>query len=228
MPLMFSRATPVALLSAVLLPLCAFQVHAGASLLVDDAAITPAGHCQVESWARVYSPGQELTAVPACNFHGTEFGLGYSHFTQPQTTHLWNPGVKRLFRDFDTHSWGIGLSAGATWDSGADDWTNWSVNVPASIALDPDRNAVVHANVGWNKAHRRHGSVTTGVGIEVVLDAAWTLLAELHDDHRGTTTSQLGVRRAVGDAATFDLLIAQDGISNSPWLTLGFNVTFPR
>lgn len=49
MPLQLSRTTSVALLSITLLPLSAFQARAGASLLVDDAAATPAGHCQVES-----------------------------------------------------------------------------------------------------------------------------------------------------------------------------------
>jgi hypothetical protein len=228
MPLLFSRAAPVALLCAALSPLCAFQAHAGASLLVDDATLTPSGQCQVESWVRAYALGGELTAVPACNFANTEFGLGYSHYTHPRTSRLWTLGIKRLFRDFDTHDWGLGLSAGAAWDSDAVRWANWSINLPASFALDAERNVVLHANIGWIKPDGQHGGVTGGVGMEVALTPSWTLLAEVHDDHRGTSTAQFGVRRASGEAASLDLLVGQDGIQNSPWLTLGFNVSFSR
>ncbi|WP_291067556.1 hypothetical protein [Hydrogenophaga sp.] len=38
------------------LPLYASVAQAGASLLVDSATITAAGHCQVESWVRMHSP----------------------------------------------------------------------------------------------------------------------------------------------------------------------------
>lgn len=224
----FSCATSVALLSAALLPLCAFKAHAGASLLVDDATFTPSGHCQVESWARAYSPGQEYTAVPACNFANTEFGLGHSHYTHPQSARLWAVGVKRLIRDFDTQPWGIGVSAGTTWDSDADRWTDWSVNIPASFALDADRNVVLHANLGWTDTTGDHGGVTGGLGMEVALHTSWTLLAEVHHDRRSTNTRQLGVRRALGENASLDLLVGKDGIQNDPWLTLGFNISFSR
>jgi hypothetical protein len=177
---------------------------------------------------RIYSPGQEFTTVPACNLAGTEFGLGFSHFTHPRATGLWNPSVKHVFRDFDTHSWGIGLSAGAVWGSRADRWANWSANVPVSIALDPDRDVVLHANLGWIKPEGRAGGVTGGIGMEVVLGTSWTLLAEAYDDHRGTAIGQFGFRRAIGDATSLDLLLGQDGLGNGPWLTLGFNTTFSR
>lgn len=177
--------------------------------------------------ARLF-PGPKITAVPACNFGNTEFGLGYNHYTHPQAARLWTPGIKRLFRDFDTHDWGIGLSAGATWDSEANRWTDWSVNMPASFAFGADRNVVLHANLGWIKPEGRHGNVTGGVGMEITLDSSWTLLAEVHDDRRATTVHQFGFRRAMGESASLDLLVGQDGQDNGPWLTLGFNVSFSR
>lgn len=228
MPIQFLRVASVTLVSIALWPLCALQAHAGASLLVDDATFTPPGHCQVESWVRIHSPGQELTAVPACNFANTEFGIGHSHATTPHSTRSWTPGVKRLLRDFDQHRWGAGVSAGATWQSDTGRWADWSINVPTSFALDPDRNLVLHANLGWTKAEKLPGAMTGGIGLEVALDGAWTLLAETHDQRRGATTTQLGLRRAWGQAGSIDLLVGREGSHDNSWLTLGFNVPFSR
>lgn len=44
MPFKFSLAAML----AICMPLCAFRAWAGTSLSVDDAAITPPGHCQVD------------------------------------------------------------------------------------------------------------------------------------------------------------------------------------
>lgn len=49
---------------AFVLTTLAAEARAGGSLFVDDATVTPSGRCQVETWARAYTPGQELTAVP--------------------------------------------------------------------------------------------------------------------------------------------------------------------
>lgn len=226
MPFKDSRAISMAAL--VLLSVCAFPARAGGSLFVDDATITPAGQCQVESWTRAYFPGQEFTAVPACNIANSEFGLGVSHYSHPQSAAFWSVGGKRVFRDAGAHPWGIGLSAGATWDSGADHWANWSVNVPVSVALDTDRNLLLHANVGWINHNGRQGGVTGGVGLEIAMGDAWAVLAEVHDDRSGTTTTQMGVRRALGEAASLDLLVGQDRLDSGPWATVGYNISFSR
>lgn len=204
------------------------SVRASASLFVDDATITPTGQCQVESWTRAYFPVQEFTAVPACNFANSEFGLGVSHFTHPKAARYWSVGAKRVFRYVGPQSWGIGVSTGAAWDSSTDRWANWSLNVPVSVALGPNGDLLVHANVGWIKHNGQQGGLTGGVGLEVAMGDAWTGLAEAHDDRKGTTTTQLGVRRALGDAASLDLLVGQDGLDSGPWLTVGFNISFSR
>lgn len=227
MPMKFSRVAPVTLVSIAWWPLCALQVHAGASLFVDDATLTPPGHCQVESWVRAHSAGQELTAVPACNYANTEFGIGYSRTTHAHATHSWAPGIKYLMRDFDKHRWGIGLSAGATHQSGQG-WTDWSINAPASFALDRDRNLVLHANVGWIKPDGQPGAMAGGMGLELALDTTWTLLAEMHEERHGARTTQLGLRRSWRQAASIDLLIGRERRDDARWLTLGFNVPFSR
>lgn len=214
--------------ASVLLPLCALEAHAGASLFVDDAAITPSGHCQVESWVRLYSPGQELTAVPACNIANTEFGVGLSHFTRPQSSQQWNVSVKRLFRDFDAHRWGIGVAGGAIGESGTNGWTSRFLNVPISVALDADRDLVLHVNAGWINNEDKRDGLSGGVGLESALASSWRLLAEVYDDQQTPAIAQVGVRRALGQNATLDFLVGRDAAPGSTWFTAGFNVSLPR
>ena len=215
----------IALLGAMV-SVCPQLAQAGASLLVDDAAVTPRDRCQLEAWARTYAPGQELTAVPACNFDGTEFGLSVSQFGRPSHGPILNLGAKRLFRDFDAHDWGVGMSVGATWSGEHGRLDGWNLNLPVSVALDSQRRTIVHANVGWNHLRDRGGALTGGLGLEQVLSERWTLLAEGYTDH--TTTAQLGLRRSLGENASLDVLVAHQGGANAgPWLTLGFNVLLP-
>ncbi len=197
--------------------------RAGASLYVDDASVTPRGHCQVESWVRGYAPGNEFASVPACNIRGTEFGLGVNTFAHPSRGPIVNLGVKRAFRDFDTQRWGIAASVGASWDNAHHRFDGWNANIPVSVALDADRHTVVHANLGWSKPRHTRGRLTRGIGIEQRLDAHWTLLGEAYADH--ATIAQIGLRRAIGDNASLDLLGGrQGGTTPSSWLTLGFNI----
>jgi hypothetical protein len=212
--------------SAASLSIYAFRAHAGASLVVDDAAATPRGRCQLESWTRAYAPGAEFTAVPACNVGGIEAGLGLSHHSDGGDRNAVSLGLKTLVRDFDAHDWGVAVSAGASWSGAHRRYDGWNVNVPASFALDAERRTVLHANLGWAKPRHGHGAVTGGVGIEHRLDERWHALAEAYGDDRGGRGAQLGVRRALGDAASFDLLAGHD--RHTSWLTLGLNVTLPN
>lgn len=217
------------LAAALLLAACAQRAHAGASLYVDDAAVTPPGQCQVESWARAYFPSQELTMVPACGMAGTEFSLGFSRFSAPGATRLWSPGLKHVFRDAGVEQWGVGISLGASWDARRGRWVAGALNVPASIAFDEDEHLVLHVNLGWGKGEGKTGTVTGGVGAELALDASWHLLAELYGDPHGTAAGEVGLRRAFGEGVSVDLLIGHEaGLGTGPWLTLGLNVAFAR
>lgn len=201
----------------------AFDAHAGASMFVDDAAITPRGRCQVESWTRVYASGQELTSVPACNWDGTEFSLGLTHYALASHDPLLNFGLKWLFRDLDQHDWGLSTSIGATWNGATNRLDGWTINLPASFALDPQRRIVVHVNLGWSKLRDSRGAFTGGVGLERVLGAHWTAIAEVYNDRH--VAVQAGLRRSLGESASLDLVAGcQRGASCTPWVTLGLNV----
>ena len=140
---------------------------AGGSLLVDDAAVTSAGRCQLEAWVRAYDPGQELTAVPACNYAGTEYSLGVSEFFDPRSGPLASVGVKRLWRDVDQATFGVGASFSAIWNASDSRADAWSFNIPATFALDAQQRRRVHANLGWLDSSTAGRGPTAGLGVEL-------------------------------------------------------------
>ena len=51
----------------LLLGLAVNSVWAARPFVTDDARLTTAGSCQLESWVRAYRSSQEIWALPACN-----------------------------------------------------------------------------------------------------------------------------------------------------------------
>ncbi len=216
-------------LLGVLLSLPAGDSRAGGSLFVDDATLTPFGRCQVETWARAYTPGQELTAVPACTLAGTELSLGISDFFNPSRGPIVVLGLKRLLHDFDTEPWGLGISVGAIWSADTDRLESWNLILPYSLALDPKRGAVLHANLGWNDPRGSNGAIIGGLGVEIALAQDWVLLGEALGDTAGDFIAQFGVRRSLSRDLSLDFLVGtQDSLDETPWFTVGFNIVLPR
>ncbi|CAD0332854.1 hypothetical protein [Xanthomonas hortorum] len=217
---------PALLLAAA--SVLAFRAQAAASLTTDDAALTPEGRCQVETWLRGSRPGRELTAVPACTWAGNEVSLGLSTFSDQPRAGIAALGAKRLFRDLDQQRWGVGASLGANWDLRRQRLDGLILNVPVSIALDADRRSLLHLNVGANTPCGSAMALTASVGVEHTLGPAWTVLAEAFGDDRGGFGQQAGLRRLFGDRASVDLLAGyQHGADHTPWVTLGFNLLLP-
>jgi len=113
------RATgALALALTLLLPSPA--VHAARPYATDDARITPAGGCQVESWVQRHHPsggGTEVWALPACNPGGNlEITAGVNRLPssggQPWSANALVQ-AKTLLRTLDTGI-GTGFAAGAT------------------------------------------------------------------------------------------------------------------
>jgi len=95
-------------------------VQAARPYFTDDARITPAGGCQVESWVQRHRPaggGTEFWALPACNPGGNlEITAGVNHLPSelgaPGTGNFLIQG-KTLLRSLDTGV-GTGFAFGAT------------------------------------------------------------------------------------------------------------------
>lgn len=203
--------------------LAALSLHpgaarAGASLYVDDAATVGRGRCQLESWLRGAAPARELTLAPACEFAGTELGLSHSDYAAPHADAAQSLSAKRVLHA-SAHGWALAASLGGNWSGRRYD--GWTFNLPLTL----ERGARLwHLNLGWNQPRRGRARLTGGVGLEQTLNPRWTALAELYADAHGDPGGQFGLRRALGDAASLDLLLGDRARDpRGPWLGLGFN-----
>ncbi len=198
-------------------------VRAAASMVVDDAGVTPRGQCQLEAWWRATPGGASATAVPACNVLGTELALGLSDSRHGPV--LLDLGVKRVLRDTERKAWGLALSLGMqrTWQNPQQ--RNYYVALPMTWSLGPAASTHIHFSVGAVATHAGQDTTNAGIGLEHAVTDSWTVLAEAFgDDHKGEG-GQLGLRRMVGKASSIDLIAGRDRI-NAPrgWVTLGINL----
>ncbi len=101
------------LLFLFLIPLPAL---AGRPFVTDDAALTTAGACQIESWAQHADSLTEYWMLPACNPGGNfEFTVGATRFEpagQQWETRLQLQG-KTLFKPLEPNGYGIGVAFGS-------------------------------------------------------------------------------------------------------------------
>jgi len=104
---------------AALLPtlwVASTAVWAARPFVTDDARLTTAGSCQLESWARIYPNSQELWALPACNPTGNlEFTVG-GGVAKLEGAAGWTDDyvlqAKTLFKILELNSWGVGAAVG--------------------------------------------------------------------------------------------------------------------
>ncbi|KAB7628659.1 hypothetical protein [Stenotrophomonas rhizophila] len=215
-----SRVFALPLVAVAMLP---FDTRAAASLMVDDASITDAGRCQLESWGRHTDAGNEWTAVPACTIAGTEWSLGVSHQRATAATQ-WAVGAKRVLRDLDQRRWGVAVSAGVGSDWHRPRANDWNLNAPLTVALGASDRTLLHLNLGWARTAGERGR-TDGVGLEIVAAPHWSLLAETARDATRQRSSQFGVRHELWRGASVDLLAGRmHHQRDGRWLTLGFNL----
>lgn len=219
--------------------LLGLPVWAARPFVTDDARLTTAGSCQVESWTRVYADSREFWALPACNPTGNlEFTLGGGR--------AWPEGgpstvdevfqLKTLFKPPAVNDWSLGLAVGTVRHPeihpGPNQLGNTYAYLPLSWSLRDDR-VVLHANLGWlrDKASGRD-SQTWGVGAEFQLGSPrLALVAETFGDDRNRPWWQTGVRWFwVPNLLQLDATVGQQagGDTASRWLSLGLRWTPAR
>lgn len=157
--------------------------------VTDDARLTTAGSCQLESWTRIYRNSTELWALPACNPTGNlelTVGGGTAKLSGSGDGGRWTDDyvfqAKTLFKPLDTNGWGAGIAVGTIRhpqiNPGPNLLGNTYVYLPLSMSFADDR-VVVHVNAGWlrDKATQQSQS-TWGLGSELNVIPRWTLVAE--------------------------------------------------
>lgn len=176
----------LSILLALLGPLAITPSWAARPFVTDDARLTTAGSCQLESWTRIYRSSTELWALPACNPTGNlEFTFGGGVAREDGTRGGIEDYVfqaKTLFRELTPGGWGAGIAMGTIMhpkiNPGPNLLGNTYVYLPLSLSFSDDR-AVLHLNAGWLRDKATQSSQATwGVGSELNVNPRWTLIAE--------------------------------------------------
>lgn len=218
--------------TALIIPTCAFAAR---PFVTDDARLTTAGSCQLESWMRIYPDSKELWALPACNPTGNlEFtvGGGRARHDDAPATSDYVFQAKTLFRPLETNDWGIGFAVGTIRhpeiNPGPNMLGNTYAYIPLSVSLNDDK-VILHANLGWLKDKASgQNNLSWGVGGEFKLHARLLGIAETFGDNRSMSYGQVGVRYSVRpDLFQVDATIGQQlsGPGTNHWVSFGIRYT---
>lgn len=214
----------------------AHNANAARPLVTDDARLTNAHGCQLESWMRSYQGGHELWALPACNlgenFEITLGGGSYRNKDDNYHTKDWVAQFKTLFKPLETNGWGIGLAAGRVMhpdiQPGPNQLGNTYFYVPVSFSLRDD-DVIVHVNVGMLRDRQEdRNKVNMGVGSEFKLGGNFKGVAEVFGDHTQNPFYQVGLRYSlVPEVFQIDGTVGQqvNGDSKTQWLSIGVRWT---
>lgn len=210
------------------------HAYAARPLVTDDARLTQAHSCQLESWTRAYTSGHELWAMPACNLdENLEITLGvgsyYNQAARYQTMD-WIAQIKTLFKLLSDDGWGWGLAVGRVMhpdiQPGPNQLGNTYFYIPVSIAFD---HAVLHLNIGMQHDNQQNINKSTfGLGSEFKLGPRVLGIAELYGDQTQSPYLQMGMRYAISpDVFQMDTTIGQqmNGGHQSQWLSIGIRWT---
>lgn len=207
--------------------------------VTDDARLTTAGSCQLETWMRSYPGSREYWALPACNPSGNlEFTLGggLADGNGQATTTDQVLQLKTLLRALENDGWGVGIALGAVRhpeiQPGPNQLGNTYAYVPYSASFAGGRR-VLHVNLGWLRDHATwQDRLTWGVGAEfAAVYPRLTWIAEAFGDQANRPYGQVGLRYSVRpDLLQIDATVGQQaaGDSAARWLSLGLRWTPPR
>jgi hypothetical protein len=230
------KPSPI-LLAAGLALLLSAAAHAARPMITDDARITDAHACQIETWTKATRAGREYWAFPACNPTGNfEFTLGGNSLPDGTGGHVGDYLLqgKTLFRPLETNGYAWGLAAGIIRHGdpmvGQGRTSATYFYLPISASFMDDR-LVVHVNVGaQNNRDAGTRPVTYGLGSEITVNPRFVLIAETYGDENTRQYYHAGVRIWVVPGrfqidATRGVQAGDYG--GSRWWTIGLRIISP-
>lgn len=240
-PASFLRLVAAALCIAAAASAYSSKSHAaGAAYVVDTAEVSDVGACKVESWVSSASNHDVIASVaPTC-----VVGLGRpvelsAQFSRSRADEEWttgvSPKVKTNLIPTAIGSWGVAISATASYDFIARETTALFVTVPATLRIS---NVVrININAGWqlDRTVDRH-YFTYGAGFDWrTPDNVWTLTGEVFGQAGVADDSsvvqprfQLGLRHRPVDRFNIDLIYGRNLTGeNANWITLATVIRFP-
>jgi len=237
---------PTGCASSIAVALCAAAIcgagqarAAGAAYQVDTAEVSESGSCKVESWVSSANNRDFIASVaPACVvnvFRPVEIS---AQFSRTRADQEWGtsaaPKLKTNIIPTAIGSWGVALSAIASYDLITGENTGFSLNVPATLRLS---NVVrINVNAGWQRDRTvNHDYFAYGAGFDWrTPDNVWTLTGEVFGllgpaEERGPVEPrfQLGLRYRPIDEFNIDLIYGRNlAGERADWITLATVVRF--
>jgi hypothetical protein len=212
---------------------------AGAAYQVDTAEVSEPGSCKVESWVSSADNRDLIASVaPACVvnvFRPVEIS---AQFSRTRADGEWGTGaapkLKTNLIPTAIGSWGVAISAIASYDLITGENAAFSVTVPATLRVS---NVVrINLNAGWQRDRTvNHDYFTYGAGFDWrTPDNVWTLTGEVFGqigaaEERGTVEPrfQLGLRYRPVDAFNIDLIYGRNlAGERANWITLATVMRF--
>jgi hypothetical protein len=212
---------------------------AGAAYQVDTAEVSSVGSCKVESWVSAASNHDFIAAVaPACVanlFRPVEIS---AQFNRSRAEDEWATGVtpklKTNLIPSAIGSWGVAISATASYDLLTRENTAWAVTVPATLRLSEV--VRINVNAGWQLDRTvDRNYFTYGIGFDWrTPDNVWTLTGEMFGQTGAAEVSsvvdprfQVGLRYRPVDRFNIDLIYGRNiAGENANWITLATVLRF--
>lgn len=215
-------------------PLClAPAAHAARPMVTDDARMTEARSCQLETWLHAHHGERELWALPACNPTGDFEITAGGAFARADGEMLGGAAVlqaKTLFRPLSTNDYGVGLAVGYATQPGQRDSGSPYFYVPASLSLADDR-VVLHLNLGTlHERETRKNRLTWGLGSEIQATGRLYAIAETYGQDRGSPFVQIGLRYwIVPERVQVDTTWGSRAghLHDEQWLSIGLRLLGP-
>lgn len=172
-----------------MLGVCTPNAFAARPFVTDDARLTTAGSCQLESWARFYRDSREIgpsrPATPPATLKSRQAAGMHAATASGRTIACCRQ--KTLFRPLETNSWGFGLGVGTVRhpkiNPGPNLLGNTYVYLPVSFSFNDDRLIVYQCRMaaGPRKQRRQHD---LGYRRRISGKPRLLLIAETFGDHR--------------------------------------------
>lgn len=220
------------LLSAILYAQPAWSAR---PFVTDDARLTSAESCQLESWVRTYPTSTEVWVLPACNLTGNfevtlGTGLSMSHDTNDTADYVLQ--AKTLFKPLEKNGWGIGFAIGKVYHPeitpSANQLGNTYAYVPFSASFNDDK-VIMHVNMGvlHDRASKKD-RMTWGIGGEFKASPRILGILEMFGDHQSSPFVQAGLRYSIiPNLLQVDATLGKqlNSVNDNQWISLGIRIT---
>lgn len=154
-------------------------------LNTDDASITTAYSCQLESAYSSNNGVRSYQLTPACNVHSNlEISFGYHAIHDLDRVHGFSAQAKTVLKPIQ-NNWSAATSLMLTWDDLSERYSNldWFLNVPVSFNFRDPRWGL-NTNLGYQYTHDHRDLIRWGISTHYALTDRLGLSIETFNQDR--------------------------------------------